>query len=112
MRKEIIGTIDGQLAAFRKKDITKAFAFSAAALRAQKPLPIFVAIVRASYPEIWANTHADYGIVRDDGETATVVVRVYAKDGNASYDYTLVREPEGWRIEGVLRHDPSKEEKV
>lgn len=112
VRKEIVATIDGQLAAFRKQDVARAYAFAATALQRQKPLPIFAAIVRTSYPEIWASTHAECGIVRDDGRTATVLVHVFAKDGDAAYDYTLVKEAGHWRISGVLRHEAVKEEKV
>lgn len=112
VRKLIVATIDSQLAAIRRHDLVRAYSFSAADLRAQKPLDVFVAIVRNNYPEIWANTRAEYGIVRDDGRMATVLVHVFAKDGDASYDYELVHQRDGWRIHGVLRHDPHKEEKV
>ncbi len=112
VRKEIVAAIEAQLAAFRKNDVAKAYSYADAALRAQKPLPIFVAIVRTNYPEIWANKRAEYGIVRDDGLAGSVLVHVFGADGDASYDYTLVREDAGWRIHGVLRHEPVKEEKV
>lgn len=112
VRKAIVATIDSQLKAFRQHDLVRAYSFSAADLRAQKPLEVFVAIVRNNYPEIWANTRAEYGIVRDNGTVATVLVHVFAKTGDASYDYELLHQSDGWRIHGVLRHDPQKEEKV
>jgi hypothetical protein len=112
VRREIVAAIEGQLAAFRKHDVAKAYRYSAAALQAEKPIAVFVAIVRANYPEIWTNTRAECGIVRDDGENATVLVHVYGKDSDASYDYALTRENRAWRIKGVLRHTPTKEEKV
>jgi hypothetical protein len=65
-----------------------------------------------NYPEIWSNTKAEFGLVRDDGTRATVLVQVYAKEGSAGYDYGLVKERDGWRIESVLRHAPKKAEKV
>jgi hypothetical protein len=112
VRKEIIATIDAQLAAFRKHDVLKAYSYAAEALRAQKPLSVFEAIVRANYPEIWTNTRAECGIVRDNGEIAAVLVHIFGKESDASYDYTLVKETGGWRIQGVLRHEPLKEEKI
>jgi hypothetical protein len=112
VRKEIVATIDAQLAAFRSHEVEKAYRFAAAALRAQKPLPVFVAIVQTNYPEIWNNTRAECGIVHDNGEIATVLVHVFAKDSDASYDYQLVKEDGRWRVHGVLRHEPIKEEKV
>ena len=108
VRKAVVAIIDGQLAAFRKGDVPRAHALAAEALRAQKPLPAFQQIVEQNYPEIWKNVRADYGIVRDDGSKAAVTVRVYSKAGDASYDYTLAKEREGWRVLGVLRHEPKK----
>lgn len=112
VKKEIVATIDAQLEAFRKHDIGKAYTYASTALKAQKPINVFAAIVRANYPEIWANTRAEYGIVRDDGNAAKVVVHVFASDSDASYDYMLTKEAGRWRINGVLRHTPIKEEKV
>jgi hypothetical protein len=112
VRKQIVATIDAQLTAFRKHEIKKAYSYAATALQAEKPLEIFAQIVQANYPELWANTRAEYGIVHDDGTAGTVVVHVYTKDSDASYDYTLVKERAGWRVHDVLRHDPKAEPKV
>jgi hypothetical protein len=112
VKKEIVAVIEAQLAAFRKGDAAKAYAFSATALRQQKPLRAFAMIVKDSYPEIWANTGAEFGIVRDDGERARLLVHVTAKKGEATYDYFMLKERAGWRIEGVLRHEAARNEKV
>ena len=112
VRKEVVAVIEGQLAAFREGDTKKAHAFGAATLRAQRPLRQFLQIVRTSYPEIWANTRAEFGVVRDDGTRATVLVQVFSKEDRADYDYGLVKEPEGWRIDSVLRHASKKSDKV
>ena len=109
VRKEVIATIEGQLACFRKGDVSGAFALASSPLQAQRPAAAFAALVEAGYPEIWANTRAEFGLVRSEGANATVVVQVYSKIGSAAYDYTLTREPKGWRIHGVLRHAPKKE---
>ncbi len=108
VKKEIVAVIEAQLAAFRKGEAAKAYGYAATELRAQKPLEVFAAIVRENYPEIWASTRAEAGIVRDDGARATVTVQVYSKAGDAAYDFTLVKEKAGWRIFGVLRHAPRK----
>jgi hypothetical protein len=112
VKKEIVAAIEGQLAAFRKGEVEKAYGFASAELRAQKPLRTFVAIVEANYPEIWANTRAEYGIARDDGVQATLLVKVFTKDSDATYNFTLVRERTGWRIYGVLRSAPKPTGKV
>ncbi|MSU22693.1 MAG: DUF4864 domain-containing protein [Opitutus sp.] len=112
VRKEITTVIEAQCAAFRAGDLVQAYAFASAELRAQKPLRAFAEIVRDNYPEIWANTRAEFGLVRDDGARAMLVVRVFAKDSEASYDFTLVKERGGWRISAVLRHEAKKATKV
>ena len=112
VKKEIVTVIESQLAAFRQGDVAKAHTFAAADLRAQKPLRVFAAIVQESYPEIWANTRAEFGIVRDNGTQATVTVQVYSKAGDAAYDFTLAKELVGWRIYGVVRHAPKQAGKV
>lgn len=113
MRKDVVAAIEGQLAAFRAKDTKKAYTFAAATLRAQNPLRQFLRIVELNYPEIWANTKGEFGVVRDDGVRATVLVQVFGKDDRVDYDYGLVKERDGvWRIDSVLRHAPKKTEKV
>ncbi len=113
VRKDVVAAIEGQLAAFRAKDTNKAYTFAAATLRAQTPLRQFLRIVEINYPEIWANTKGEFGVVRDDGARATVLVQVFAKEDRADYDYGLVKERDGvWRIDSVLRHAPKKTEKV
>ncbi len=112
VRQEVVAVVEAQLAAFRADDVAKAYGFAAAELRAQKPLPLFAGIVKGSYPEIWTNTRAECGLVRDDGTFARLLVHVFGRDGSATYDYTLVKERAGWRIRDVLRHAPKKNEKV
>lgn len=108
VRKAIVAVIDAQLAAFRRGEPERAYGYAASVFRAQRALPAFVAVVRDHYPEIWANTRAEPGIVRDDGDRATVTVQVYSESGDTAYDYTLVREKSDWRILGVVRHAPRK----
>ncbi len=112
VRREIVAVIDAQLGAFRSGDLRKAYSYASAELRAQNPLRVFVSIVQQNYPEIWTNTRGEFGLVRDDGETATLLVHVFGKEGDAAYDYTLVKERAGWRISAVLRHAPKKTDQV
>jgi hypothetical protein len=106
VKNAVVAVIEAQLAAFRAGDVTKAYSYAATQLRAQTPLRSFVAIVQANYPEIWSNARAEAGIVRDDGERATVLVHIFAKEGDAPFDYVLLKERNGWRIGSVLRHEP------
>lgn len=111
-KAEVIKTIDGQLAAFRAGDISRAYTFAAVDLQAQIPAAAFARMVEKNYPEIWANTRAEFGIVRDDAERATVLVHIYSAHGDAAYDYTLHRESGAWRIIGVLRHNPDGTDRI
>lgn len=105
VRDEITAAIEAQLAAFRANDVAKAFDFAAAGLRTQTTVTSFARMVRQNYPEIWQSTRAEFGLVRDDGTKARLIVHVFAKTGEASYDYVLFKEKAGWRIGGVLRRE-------
>lgn len=113
VRTEIVEVIDGQLAAFRTKEVGRAYAYASTGLQRQTPIRRFAILVRDGYPEIWANARTEYGLVRDDGTRATVTTRVFSAGGeSAAYDYVLVREDEVWRIAGVLRHEAKNEKKI
>jgi hypothetical protein len=112
VRKEVIAAVGGQLEAFRAGDAQKAYGFAAAPLRAQTSLRNFVAILQANYPEIWANSGAEYGIVRDDGARATLLVHVTSPSGEATFNYVLLKERGGWRIGSVVRHVGRKRDDV
>lgn len=112
VRHEIVAVIEGQLAGFRTGDVPQAYRYASTELRAQKPLRVFSAIVRENYPEIWRNRRAEFGLVRDNGASATVLVHLSGPDGEATYDYTLVKERAGWRISAVLRHASGKADQV
>jgi hypothetical protein len=113
VRTEIVEVIDGQLAAFRAKEVGRAYAYASTGLQQQTPIRRFAILVRDGYPEIWANARAEYGLVRDDGVRATVTARVFGAEGeSAAYDYVLVREEDVWRIAGVLRHEAKSEKKI
>lgn len=112
LRKEVIAVIEAQLAAFREGDPTTAWSYASRELRAARPLRVFTFLVRDNYPEIWANTRAEYGIVHDDGSRATLAVHVYAGEKGAAYNFTLVKERAGWRVLSVLRAPPQQKGKV
>lgn len=113
VRTEIVEVIDGQLAAFRTKEVGRAYAYASTALQRQTPIRRFAILVRDGYPEIWTNARAEYGLVRDDGTRATVTARVFGTGGeSAAYDYVLVKEEDVWRIAGVLRNEAKSEKKI
>lgn len=103
VRAEVVATVEMQLAALRRGDVEAAHRCASAALRARLPVPAFARMLQQTYAEIWRNERATFALVNDDGLRATVAVRVTGKAGAADFEYGLVREPAGWRINGVLR---------
>lgn len=112
VRRAVVATIETQLAALRNNDLDTAYGLLGAQLRREKPFQLFIAIVESNYPEIWENQRADFGIVRDNGRMAGVLVHVTGMQGAASYRYSLVNERAGWRIHGIVRHEPARESKL
>jgi hypothetical protein len=109
VRQKVVEVIGLQLSAFRASDPQKAYSFAARRFREQFPLGKFEEMVKGAYPEIWDNTKAEFGVVRDDGASAVVSVEITDKANDwISYDYFLLKEDLFWRIAGVIRHEPSK----
>ncbi|EDY20346.1 conserved hypothetical protein [Chthoniobacter flavus Ellin428] len=94
--------VDAQLNAFRRDDYAGAYVFSDTEFRHQCPLDRFERMVRIGYPAIAHSTSARCGLAFDNGDEATVNVRVFS-DGRepVDYQYTLRRDGEIWRITGV-----------
>jgi hypothetical protein len=105
---EITAVIEAQLAAFRAGKVGEAYACAAQTLRRQIPEEAFTTMVRENYPEIWRSSRAEVGVVRDNGTRASASVRVFTDKADATYDYTLVKEAAGWRIDGVLRREATR----
>lgn len=103
VRAAVVATVEAQLAALRRGDVETAYGCASAALRARLPLSAFARMLQQTYAEIWRNERATFALVNDDGARASVAVRVAGKAGEADFEYGLVREPAGWRINGVLR---------
>lgn len=111
VRAELAEVVARQLQAWREDRTADAYACASTTLRAQFPLAAFVAMVRRGYPEIAANRSAEFGIARDDGARAEIFVRVVPARGAAvRYRYLLIREPDGWRIHGVIPDDRRRDD--
>ncbi|HKB91340.1 MAG TPA: DUF4864 domain-containing protein [Opitutaceae bacterium] len=103
LRLELIHNVQGQLAAFREEDFKKALTFAAKRLREQYDATSFATLVKQGYPVIAKNGSAEFGLSKDDGDIAILVVTVVAKDGKrVDYNYGFIRESEAWKIAAVL----------
>jgi len=102
VKAELVQVIDEQLAAFRRDDYWAAYHLAARELRRQYSLPVFELMIRRGYPLIARNQGADYGLARDNGVEAEVLVIVRGADGQpGDFRYLLVYEDEAWRIGSV-----------
>lgn len=101
--KEALRTvIDAQLNAFRHEDYAGAYVFSDSEFRHQCPLERFERMVRLGYPAIAHSTSARCGLTFDNGDEATVNVRIFSEGREPiDYQYTLRRDGESWRITSV-----------
>jgi hypothetical protein len=104
VRDEVKAVVEGQLAALREGDFPTAYGFAARGLKAQFDLRVFTLLLRRGYAPLLKHDTADVGLVHDNGE-GVAQVPVTVVDGlerSTAYRYWLVREPEGWRITGVV----------
>lgn len=102
VKAEIVSTVDSQLQAFREGDFAKAYSFAAIDIRNQFPLERFEQMVRQGYPAIAKSRKADFGLCFDDGDQAVLNVTIEGADGTRKeFQYKLVKEQKGWRIQGV-----------
>lgn len=102
VRQEVLAVVETQLVAIRAGDWAGAMLQAAAPLRARLSAAQFGEMIRLHYPVLWRSEQADYGFVRDNGRMAVVRVHVRAGTERRTYEYRLLREPEGWRIGSVL----------
>ena len=96
--------ITSQLAAFREKDIEKAYSFASPNIKKQFSDPrTFELMVRNGYPVIWKAKSYKFIKFSTKGKRSIqrVLFRSY-KDALLTYDYLLEKFSVGWRISGVI----------
>ncbi|MBI1845858.1 MAG: DUF4864 domain-containing protein [Candidatus Rokubacteria bacterium] len=101
---EAIATVMRQLEAFRRDDFATAYGFASETIRAMFAPESFEAMVRGGYPEIARSARATVDdVTTAPGGLLYVHVRVWGANGKAVEAlYEMVREPGGWRINGVV----------
>ena len=103
-RLELTRVIDSQLAAFQREDFAGAYGFATEGFKEQFSAEALEKMVRNGYPGMLRSRGASYGVVVDNGRDAVVIVVLTGLSGRLHhYEYFLVREPDGWRISGVLQ---------
>jgi hypothetical protein len=102
-------TIGGQLAAFADGDFVRAYGFASQGFRGTVPLEAFEVIVRDGYAALLDLTSHEVLECRTDGRRAAVLVGVVDAAGTPSLmSYDLVRESDGWRIQGAQGAGPGQ----
>ena len=101
--KSVHAVVEGQLAALARDDAAKAFSFAAPNVRkAVGSAPVFLAMVRTSYPVIYRP--ASVAFLKPEGKDDQAIQRVQMMDasGNAWMAiYSLERQKDkSWRITG------------
>lgn len=99
---DLFAIVNQQLTALRSADFQSAYRHAASAVQQRFTLPQFERMVRERYPEMVRGYRVEYGVVKVQGSTAFVQVYLFASDDSVrSFLYSLTRETEGWKIDGV-----------
>jgi hypothetical protein len=103
VRQQIVEVVEGQFRAFRDGDYARAYSFAATGLQQQFTVPAFERMVKDNYPIIAYWRAVSFGPVEDNGRVAVMELTVQGRGGRTRvFRYQFVREPDGWRINGVV----------
>ena len=102
-RAAIQATIEGQIEAFRRNDDAAAFAFASPMIQGMfETQDRFVAMVRALYAPVHRPRLVEFGALVEADGVVVQRVELIGPDGAAALAlYTMIRGPDGWRINGV-----------
>lgn len=108
VRKQLLGVVKGQLAAFKSGDMARAYTFASSEIHRQFAPDEFARMVRGSYPDIASPGAVQFGPVFDDGKRAVVHVTITGTgDKRQTYTYLLHKEKNNWKIGGVYAPEPA-----
>ena len=97
--------ISGQIEAFRGGDAAGAFGYAAAGFKLSFPdaETFYAVILGTGYAPIAQSSSHSFGQFRlvEDTQVIQLVRLVGAEDGRFDALYQLVKEPDGWRVQGV-----------
>ncbi len=100
--RELFAIVNEQLIAFRSADFRGAYHHAAIAVQQKFTLPQFEKMVRQNYSEMTRAQRVEFGVVRMQGESASMQVFVFADDGSLrAFLYSFTNEGDSWKIDGV-----------
>lgn len=100
--RELFTAVNQQLAAFRSADFQSAYRQAATGVQQKFTAHQFEEMVRHDYPQMTRARRVEFGLVQVQGASAVVQVFFLEADGRARcFLYSLIRESESWKIDGV-----------
>jgi hypothetical protein len=104
---DLYAIVDRQLGDFRAGDFSKAYEYASQGIQERYSVEQFAAMVQADYPGMMQVIRAQYGMVQTIGRHATMQVYLIGQDGEVMpCVYMMVREGDGWRIDGARLMPP------
>ena len=104
IREEVRAVVETQLAALRAGNFPAAYEMASEGIRQQFDLTLFSVLMRRGYPTLLQAKSAELGAVRDKGgKLALIAVSMLDRQNHSVvYNFWLVEEAKGWRINGVV----------
>ncbi len=100
MRSGIEATIGSQLEALAQADFASAREFASESFQATVNERQFRAIIEGDFAVLLTDPEVGFDVCVSLGEVAEILVRVDS-DPPAGLRYRLIREPDGWRVDGA-----------
>jgi hypothetical protein len=109
IREEVRTVVETQLAALRTGNFPAAYEMASEGIKTQFDLALFSVLMRRGYPTLLQAKTAELGVVRDKGgKLALISVSMLDRQNRAVvYDFWLVEEAKGWRVNGVVLEQSS-----
>ena len=107
---DLYAVVNEQLGNLRRQNFPAAYSQASLEIQQRFTVDEFARMVRLDYPTLMEPTQAEYGPVEARGNHAAIRVYLIGRDGLVMPClYQLVREREGWRIDGarILQAWPS-----
>ncbi len=105
--EELYSIVDRQLDDLRAGDYSRAYEYASSDIQRRYDVSQFAAMLQTEYPELTQTSRAQYGEVMAHAGRATMQVYLIEPDGEVMpCVYILVREGDGWRIDGARLSQP------
>ena len=101
---QLISVINTQMAAFRSKNLPKAYSVTSKLFKSKFSQKDFSNLIQKYYPLLLVNTRVAPGLCLRDGNQAQIIVQVFdAKNNNLALNYKLGFEKGMWAIDGAVQ---------